>query len=74
LIHKELEQQEKNMRLLFHGAKYETSDKDREWEVKEENVGGKYRGSPWKIHRLAQQHFRRRTTEDLVYRGVHYNK
>lgn len=62
------------MRLLFHGAKYETSDNDREWEVKEGNVGGKYRGSPWRVHSLAQPHFRRQAATELVYRGIHYTK
>ncbi len=60
------------MRLLFHGAKYETSDQDREWEIKEGDVAGKYRGLPWKLHRLAQAHFRRQPSTDMVYRGVHY--
>ena len=62
------------MRLLFHGARYETSETEREWQVTETKVGGKYRGSPWKIHRLAEPHFRRQLSTDLVYRGVHYTK
>jgi hypothetical protein len=60
------------MKLHFHGQTYDSPHT--EWKIAEGEVGGYYRGSPWKIHRLKEQHRYRRQTNSLVYRGVHYTK
>jgi hypothetical protein len=60
------------MRLHFLGKTYETPHE--EWQVSEGKVGGLYRGSPWKVHRLKEQHRRRHNSATLVYRGIPYTK
>ncbi|MBE9048543.1 DUF4278 domain-containing protein [Pleurocapsales cyanobacterium LEGE 10410] len=60
------------MRLHFHGHDYD--DPYVEWQVSEAEVGGKYRGVPWKIHRVAKPHRLLSDHPELVYRGVHYTK
>lgn len=60
------------MELHFHGKTYEGPHA--EWEVQEGEVGGVYRGSPWKVHRLKEQHRRRSGLAQMTYRGVHYTK
>ena len=42
------------MKLSFHGASYEYHPS--EIKVTEEEVGGRYRGLPWKVHRSKQQY------------------
>ncbi len=60
------------MRLQFRGKFYEGPHV--EWDITEGDVGGKYRGKPWKVHNLKEQHRNRHTHKELTYRGVHYNK
>jgi hypothetical protein len=60
------------MKLHFHGQDYE--DPYVEWQVTEGQVIGKYRGVPWKIHRLREQHRLSPDHTELIYRGVHYTK
>jgi hypothetical protein len=60
------------MKLHFHGHDYE--DPYIQWQVIEAEVGGKYRGVPWKIHRMKEQHRLLPQYTNLVYRGVHYTK
>ena len=60
------------MKLHFHGQVYE--DPYVEWQVTEGEVAGKYRGVPWKRHRMREQHRIPPHHTELVYRGVHYIK
>ena len=60
------------MKLHFHGQDYQ--DPYIEWQVTEGNVVGKYRGVPWKNHRIKEQHRLPAHHDALVYRGVHYTK
>ena len=62
------------MKLHFHGQDYQ--DPYIEWQVTEGEVAGerKYRGVPWKPHRLKEQHRLPSHHTELVYRGVHYTK
>ena len=60
------------MKLSFRGVKYEGPHT--EWEITEGKVGGVYRGSPWKVHHVKQQHRRHENGSELVYRGVHYKR
>lgn len=60
------------MKLHFHGNSYE--DKHTELEVTEGAVGGRYRGTPWKMHRLVKKQQRRSDLSLLTYRGVTYTK
>lgn len=60
------------MKLHFHGQDYQ--DPYIEWQVTEGAVGGKYRGVPWKIHRMREQHRLHPHHLELIYRGVHYTK
>ena len=60
------------MKLHFHGSTYE--DKQTELDITEGNIGGRYRGTPWKIHHLAKRQQRRRQSSELKYRGVPYVK
>ncbi|MDJ0900612.1 MAG: DUF4278 domain-containing protein [Xenococcus sp. MO_188.B8] len=59
------------MKLHFHGQTYDSPHV--ELPVDEGQVGGRYRGSQWRIHRIHQQH-RRQNSAQLTYRGVHYTK
>lgn len=60
------------MKLHFHGGIYD--DHHIELEVTEGQVGGRYRGTPWKMHRLLKRQKRRRDSSQLKYRGISYNK
>ena len=60
------------MKLHFHGSTYE--DKHVELDVKEGNIGGRYRGTPWKVHHLARKQQRHNESSQLKYRGVPYVK
>ncbi|MGB5636586.1 MAG: DUF4278 domain-containing protein [Waterburya sp.] len=60
------------MKLQFRGKSYEASHI--EWNVNEGEVGGMYRGKPWKVHHLEEQHRRNQAKSKLTYRGVHYTK
>ena len=60
------------MKLHFHGQDYQ--DPYVEWQVAEGEVGGKYRGVPWKIHRMKEKHRIPVHHTELVYRGIHYTK
>jgi Domain of unknown function (DUF4278) len=60
------------MRLQFRGKFYEGPHI--EWDTTEGEVGGTYRGKPWKLHHLKEQHRHRHVHKELTYRGVHYTK
>jgi hypothetical protein len=60
------------MKLHFHGKTYEGPHL--QWNVTEGQVGGLYRGSPWKVHHLKEQHRSSHKPFLLTYRGVHYTK
>ena len=60
------------MKLQFRGKTYERPDL--EWDVSEGKVGGMYRGKPWKVHHLKEQHRRNHVMSDMTYRGIHYTK
>ncbi len=60
------------MKLHFHGSTYE--DKHTELPVQEGSIGGRYRGTPWKVHRLLKRQQRRHDSSQLKYRGITYNK
>ena len=60
------------MKLHFHGNTYE--DNHTELEVAEGAIGGRYRGTPWKMHRLIKRQQRRSNLSLLTYRGVSYTK
>lgn len=57
------------MQLSFRGIHYEAEPQV--LEVEEGEVGGTYRGKPWKVHRYRQQP-RSSNTHELKYRGVRY--
>ena len=59
------------MKLQFRGKSYEALHL--EWDVREGEVGGMYRGKPWKVHHLKEQH-RCSHKSKLTYRGVSYTK
>jgi hypothetical protein len=60
------------MKLQFRGKFYEKPDM--EWDITEGEQGGTYRGKPWKVHHLKEQHRHRHIHRELTYRGVHYTK
>lgn len=60
------------MKLFFHGAQYE--HQPREQKFTEGEVGGMYRGNPWKIHQYQQFSRHRQYSQEMIYRGVHYKK
>lgn len=60
------------MKLSFHGAEYEYHPAD--IKVIEGEVGGIYRGSPWKVHRVIQRQQHRHHPIELTYRGIHYTR
>ncbi|RMF28092.1 MAG: DUF4278 domain-containing protein [Cyanobacteria bacterium J083] len=60
------------MQLHFHGHDYD--DPYIQWQITEGKIGGKYRGIPWKIHKLREKHRLTPHRTELVYRGVHYTK
>jgi Domain of unknown function (DUF4278) len=60
------------MKLQFRGRSYEGPHL--EWDVQEGEVGGTYRGKPWKVHHLQEKHRCSQTKSELIYRGVHYTK
>lgn len=60
------------MRLQFRGKIYEGPHV--ELETTEGEVGGMYRGKPWKVHNLKEQYRNRHNHQAFTYRGVHYTK
>jgi Domain of unknown function (DUF4278) len=60
------------MKLQFRGKSYEAPHL--EWDVSEGEIGGRYRGKPWKVHHLKEQHRRNHVKSELTYRGVHYTQ
>ena len=60
------------MQLRFRGRFYEA--RPAEWDVREGAVGGTYRGKPWKVHHLKEQHRCNHNKSQLTYRGVSYLK
>jgi hypothetical protein len=61
------------MKLHFHGGTYE--DRHTEIEVTEGEIGGHYRGTPWRMHRLLRkQQLRHNNSSELKYRGIPYTK
>jgi hypothetical protein len=57
------------MKLSYRGVSYE--DQPSTLEVSEGEIGGKYRGQTWKIHR-PKQSLRRSASKELIYRGITY--
>ena len=60
------------MKLSFHGAEYDYHPA--QIKVTEGEVGGVYRGSPWRVHRIIKRQQHRHTPVELTYRGVHYTR
>ena len=60
------------MKLQFRGKSYDAVHV--EWDIKEGEVGGTYRGKPWKVHHLKEQHRREPVKSLLTYRGISYTK
>ena len=60
------------MRLQFRGKIYEAPHT--EWDVSEGEVGGLYRGKPWKVHHLKEKHRHYTHKTELTYRGIPYTK
>ena len=60
------------MKLQFRGKPYDAPHV--EWDVNEGEVGGTYRGKPWKVHHLKEQHRRKPAKSLLTYRGISYTK
>ena len=60
------------MKLHFHGSTYE--DNHTELKITEGQVGGRYRGTPWKMHSILQRQQLRSKSSQLKYRGVSYGK
>ena len=60
------------MRLQFRGKIYEAPHI--EWDVNEGEVGGRYRGKPWKVHHLREKHRQLHHKTELTYRGISYTK
>ena len=60
------------MRLKFRGKSYEGPHV--EWDATEGKVGGMYRGKPWRVHNLKEEHRNRHVHKELIYRGIHYTK
>lgn len=60
------------MKLQFRGKTYEALHT--EWDIKEGEVGGMYRGKPWKVHHLKEKHRHNYDHTELIYRGVSYLK
>ena len=60
------------MKLQFRGKTYERPDLN--LEVNEGEIGGMYRGKPWRTHQLKEKYRCSHVKSDLTYRGVHYTK
>ncbi len=60
------------MKLQFRGKIYEAPHT--EWDVNEGEVGGKYRGEPWKVHHLKERHRHSGNKAELTYRGIRYTR
>ena len=60
------------MKLQFRGKSYDAAHV--EWDINEGEVGGTYRGKPWKVHHLKEQHRRKHVKSLLTYRGISYTK
>ena len=61
------------MKLSFHGGKYEKEELS-SVEVREGEIGGTYRGSPWKVHKYQIQYRCRQFPKELTYRGITYRR
>lgn len=57
------------MKLSYRGVSYE--EQPSTLEVTEGEIGGKYRGQIWNIHR-PKQSSRRPMFRELIYRGITY--
>ncbi|NEP57990.1 MAG: DUF4278 domain-containing protein [Symploca sp. SIO2G7] len=57
------------MKLSYRGISYE--EQPSTLEVSEGEIGGKYRGQTWKIHR-PKQNLRHSAFRQLTYRGISY--
>ena len=60
------------MKLQFRGKTYESSYT--EWDVSEGEIGGIYRGKPWKVRHLKEKHRHNNQHTGMTYRGVRYTK
>lgn len=60
------------MKLSFRGAQYEHQPTEQKFI--EGEVGGMYRGTPWKIHKYQQSSRHRQYSQEMIYRGVRYQK
>ena len=60
------------MKLQFRGKSYDAIHV--KWDINEGEVGGIYRGKPWKVHYLKEQHCREPVISLLTYRGISYTK
>ncbi len=59
------------MKLSFRGVAY--NSKPSQLEFTEGEVGGKYRGVPWRVHRV-QRNSHPHQSHTFTYRGVTYTK
>jgi hypothetical protein len=59
------------MKLHFHGGEYDYRPCSGV-EIREGNVGGRYRGSPWKIHQYKFKKRQQKLNQERIYRGVRY--
>ncbi|NES19278.1 MAG: DUF4278 domain-containing protein [Symploca sp. SIO3E6] len=55
--------------MKYRGINYE--EQPSMLEVSEGQIGGKYRGQTWRIHR-AKQNLRHPASRELTYRGISY--
>ncbi len=60
------------MKLSYRGATYETEPST--LEVTEGEIGGMYRGKPWKTHNYKQNRRRYFVPHNLTYRGSAYRQ
>jgi hypothetical protein len=58
------------MKLSFRGHEYEYNPIKPE--VVEEDINGTYRGASSTIHHYQQPARRRKYSQEMIYRGVHY--
>ncbi|NJM88149.1 MAG: DUF4278 domain-containing protein [Hydrococcus sp. RU_2_2] len=58
------------MKLIFRGAQYEYQPIAPEGV--EDSVNGTYRGASSTIHHYLQLSRRRKSSQEMIYRGIHY--
>ena len=58
------------MKLSYRGVNYEAESLTQE--VTEGEIGGLYRGQPWRVHHPMQQHRRYVAPRQMSYRGIGY--